>query len=174
MHQLAGLDLIAEAKLFFSSPDGDPLVALEKAHVTQLTLCDMLEQIADSIPGQISRETCSKLGGDLLPLIRNIHRFEEDILYPLAIERLGSTPAIEATVTRLQYEHCEDECFAEELADALYELGTGKAPKNPEAIGYMLRGFFEALRRHIAFEHEHLLRLMRQAATDGRDDLVTG
>ena len=25
----------------------------------------------------------------------------------------------------------------------------GKAPANPEATGYMLRGFFEALRRHI-------------------------
>lgn len=174
MHHPSGFDLIAEATRFFSSPTGDPLVAFEMAHVTQLALCDLLEQIADSIPGQISIETCSKLGGDLLPLIRDIHRFEEDIIYPLAIKQLGTTPAMEATVTRLRYEHCEDECFAEELADALNELGKGKEPENPEAMGYMLRGFFEALRRHIAFENEHLLRLMRQAATDGRDDIVSG
>ncbi|MEX3009893.1 hemerythrin domain-containing protein [Hoeflea sp. TYP-13] len=174
MHQPAALDLINESARFFSSPDGDPLIALEKAHLTQLTLCDMLEQIADSIPGQINRETCSKLGSNLLPLIRNIHQFEEDILYPLAVERLGTSPAIESTITRLKYEHCEDECFAEELADALHELGTGKAPRNPEAMGYMLRGFFEAMRRHIAFEHEHLVRLLRQAATDGQHGLVTG
>ncbi|TFF20657.1 hemerythrin domain-containing protein [Jiella endophytica] len=29
-----------------------------------------------------------------------------------------------------------------------------------EALGYMLRGFFEGLRRHIAFEEEHLLPLL--------------
>ncbi|MCE7026540.1 hemerythrin domain-containing protein [Jiella avicenniae] len=34
--------------------------------------------------------------------------------------------------------------------------------KNPaaEALGYMLRGFFEGLRRHIAFEEEHLVPLL--------------
>jgi hemerythrin-like domain-containing protein len=170
MHYPAGLELITEATRFFSSPQGEPLVVLEKAHVTQLALCDLLEQIADSIPSQINRETCGKLGDNLHPLICDIHRFEEDTLFPMAIERLGTTSAMEATVTRLRYEHCEDECFAEELADALNELGKGKEPENPEAMGYMLRGFFEALRRHIAFEHEHLLRLMRQAVTDGRDD----
>ena len=174
MAQEPGLDLIADSIEHFPEPDGDPLLALEKAHVTLLSLCDLLEQIADSIPGQISRETCSKLGTNLLPLIRNIHQFEEDILYPLAVERLGATRAIESTITRLRYEHTEDECFAEELADALTELGTGKAPKNPEATGYMLRGFFEALRRHIAFERDHLLNLMRRPSSDGRDDLVTG
>lgn len=174
MPQLSGLDLIAESTRYFSEPEGDPLISLEKAHVTLFCLCDMLEQVADSIPGQISRETCSKLGANLLPLMRNIHQFEEDILYPLAVERLGATPAIESTITRLRYEHCEDECFAEELAEALRELGTGKAPKNPEATGYMLRGFFEAVRRHIAFEHDHLLSLMRHAADDEPDGFVTG
>ncbi|NDW04440.1 hypothetical protein GTK09_08345 [Jiella sp. 40Bstr34] len=29
-----------------------------------------------------------------------------------------------------------------------------------EALGYMLRGFFEGLRRHIAFEEEHLVPLL--------------
>lgn len=174
MNQPAALDLIDESARFFSEPAGDPLVALEKAHLTQLTLCDMLEQIADSIPGQINREVCSRLAAGLLPLIRDIHQFEEEILYPQALDRLGTAPEIESTIRRLRYEHCEDECFAEELADALYELGTGKAPRNPEAIGYMLRGFFEAMRRHIAFEHEHLVRLLRQTATDGQQGLVTG
>lgn len=33
----------------------------------------------------------------------------------------------------------------------------GDRPYNAEAIGFMLRGFFEGLRRHIAFEREHVL-----------------
>ena len=174
MQQPAALELIDESARFFSAPDGDPLEALEKAHLTQLTLCDMLEQIADSIPGQIDRQTCARLAERLLPLLRDIHSFEEEILYPQALESPGTAPDIETTITRLRFEHCEDECFAEELADALHELGTGKAPGNPEATGYMLRGFFEAMRRHIAFEHEHLVRLLRASATEGQHGLVTG
>ncbi|WP_419911377.1 hemerythrin domain-containing protein [Hoeflea sp.] len=174
MQQPAALELIDESARFFSAPDGDPLEALEKAHVTQLTICDMLEQIADSIPGQINRLTCGRLAEMLLPLIRNIHSFEEETLYPQAMDRLGTAPEIETTITRLKFEHCEDECFAEELADALHELASGNAPKNPEATGYMLRGFFEAMRRHIAFEHDHLVRLMRHAVTEEQHGLVTG
>ena len=36
------------------------------------------------------------------------------------------------------------------------------SPANPaaETLGYMLRGFFEGLRRHIAFEEEHLVPLL--------------
>jgi hypothetical protein len=64
---------------------------------------------------------------------------------------------IETTLNRLRFEHCEDECFAEELTEALNALGTGNPDVNIEAIGYMLRGFFEAMRRHIAFESEMLL-----------------
>ncbi|MEM6463983.1 MAG: hemerythrin domain-containing protein [Pseudomonadota bacterium] len=169
MSRNLGLELIADSMSFFAAPDGDPLIALERAHDALLTLCDMLEQIADSIPTRICHDTCYRLGRDLLPLIRSIHQFEEDILYPLAVQRLGASKAIESTVIRLRYEHCEDECFAEELSDALQEVGSGKDLKNPEAMGYMLRGFFEVLRRHIAFERDHLLGLMRRAISDGNN-----
>ena len=51
----------------------------------------------------------------------------------------------------------EDECYAEDLTDALEQLA-GKKPGSVQAetFGYMLRGFFEAMRRHIAFEQTHL------------------
>ena len=167
MQQPAGLDLIQEISRYFSGPVGDPLEAVERAHDGLFTLCDLLEQVADSIPSHISRKTCAGLGESLLPLLRDIHQFEEDVLYPLAIKRLGATRQIRSTITRLQYEHCEDLCFAEELSDVLRDLGIGKAPGNPEATGYMLRGFFEALRRHIAFERDHLLGVMRDAGDNG-------
>ena len=36
-------------------------------------------------------------------------------------------------------------------------IGHGAGVENPEAVGFMLRGLFETLRRHIAFEREHVL-----------------
>lgn len=162
MQQPAGLDLIHATSRYFSGKVGDPLVAIERAHAGLHGLCDLLEQVADSIPERIDPATCAGLGDTLLPLLRDIHQFEEDVLYPLAVHRLGATQQIRSTITRLQYEHCEDLCFAEELSEALCDLGRGKAPENPEATGYMLRGFFEALRRHIAFERDHLLCVMRE------------
>ena len=61
------------------------------------------------------------------------------------------------TIARLKFEHVEDECFAEELTDTLTRLGSGDGSVNAEAAGYMLRGFFESIRRHIAFEQRFML-----------------
>ena len=40
----------------------------------------------------------------------------------------------------------------------------GENSRNPETIGYMLRGFFEGIRRHIAFVGEHSIPKIRQLA----------
>ncbi len=135
----------------------DPIAALHKAHKEQLLLCDRLEEIADSLPGGINRQKCIYAARALGPMIRGVHRFEEEVVFPMIAERLKGDSKIEATLNRLRFEHCEDECFAEELIEALHAMGAGTADINVEATGYMLRGFFEAMRRHIAFESEHLL-----------------
>ena len=135
----------------------DPIAALRKAHKDQLLLCDRLEEIADSLPDGINRQKCMYAARALGPMIRGVHRFEEDVVFPMIAERRGSDEKIDTTLNRLRFEHCEDECFAEELTEALHALGSGESNVNIEAIGYMLRGFFEAMRRHIAFESEMLL-----------------
>ena len=135
----------------------DPIVALRKAHSEQLLLCDRLEEIADSLPDGVNRQKCIYAARALGPMIRGVHRYEEDVVFPMIAGLLKGDEKIEATLSRLRYEHCEDECFAEELTEALQHLGAGAEDTNVEAIGYMLRGFFEAMRRHIAFESEHLL-----------------
>lgn len=156
MHDHQSLETIRRAAAYFSEPGKNPIEGLEKAFQAQLALCDLLEQIADSIPGNIDHGACSVLAGELCPLIRSIHRFEEESLYPLTQRTPDNAPQMAATIKRLKHEHFEDECFAEELVEALRELSLDKVPENPEAVGYMLRGFFEALRRHVAFEREHL------------------
>jgi hemerythrin-like domain-containing protein len=135
----------------------DPIAALRKAHKDQLLLCDRLEEIADSLPDGINRQKCMYAARALGPMIKGVHRLEEDVVFPLIAAQQGADDKIETTLNRLRFEHCEDECFAEELTEALNALGTGNPDVNIEAIGYMLRGFFEAMRRHIAFESEMLL-----------------
>lgn len=135
----------------------NPITALRKAHKEQLLLCDRLEEIADSLPDSVNRQKCIYAARALGPMIRGVHRFEEEVVFPLIASQLKDDDQIEATLTRLRFEHCEDECFAEELTEALHDLGAGNPDINIEATGYMLRGFFEAMRRHIAFESEHLL-----------------
>ena len=72
--------------------------------------------------------------------------------------RKGSGDAVAgaASVRRLTIEHIEDECAAQDITDILLALGHGGPVDNPEALGFMLRALFEALRRHIAFELEHV------------------
>jgi hypothetical protein len=138
---------------------------LHRAQEEQLALCLELEEIADSLPGSVNRQKCIYAAKALGPLIKGIHHYEETVLFPTLQAERDANEHLPLTLERLKFEHCEDECFAEELTDALLRLGSGSAV-NMEAVGYMLRGFFEGLRRHIAFEREHLL--MGARADDGR------
>jgi hemerythrin-like domain-containing protein len=147
-------------KDFPSLPGKQPKTAASlawwlKAHEEQLRLCSELEAIADSLPSNINRQKCIYAAKALGPLIKGLHHYEENVLFP-AIEAAQVTD-LEKTLARLRFEHVEDECFAEELTERLLQIGAGNAEVNMEAIGYMLRGFFEAMRRHIAFEREHLV-----------------
>ncbi len=129
---------------------------MRQAHQQQLALCGELEAIADSLPANIDRQQCLLAAARLEPLIRNVHHYEENTLFPWLRRRNAADDDLARTLHRLTSEHCEDACFAEELTEALLILGSGGGA-NMDAVGYMLRGFFEGLRRHIAFEREHLL-----------------
>ncbi|MDQ0453867.1 hemerythrin domain-containing protein [Rhizobium paknamense] len=139
---------------------------LARAHDEQLALCRELEEIADSLPANVNRQKCIYAAKALGPLIQGAHHYEETVLFAGLERSNGGNQTLQDTLNRLKFEHCEDECFAEELTDALLKLGSGDQV-NVEAVGYMLRGFFEGLRRHIAFEREHLLSGLQQNALDG-------
>ena len=79
---------------------------------------------------------------------------------PLLMSIENTDDALKSTVERLRYEHWEDESFSDEVADALIRFVTDKASSNAETLAYMLRGFFEGLRRHIAFERDHIVPLL--------------
>ncbi len=146
-----------------SSEDGAGLSALasaaariavmHRAHGEKLRVCGALEEIADALPDRIDRLMCVSVASTLLPMLRNIHRFEEELIFPAYAAATADPQCVE----RLKAEHVEDECFADELTEALMTIGHGAAVANPEALGFMLRGFFETIRRHVAFERDHIL-----------------
>ena len=129
------------------------------AHEEQLRLCTELEEIADSLPAKINRQKCIYAAKALGPMIKDAHHYEDTVLFPVLESRAPRSPDLDKTLARLKFEHFEDECFAEELAERLLLLGSGRAGINMEATGYMLRGFFEGMRRHIAFEHDYFTAL---------------
>ena len=59
-----------------------------KGKADQLALCDMLEEIADSLPDRIDRAKCLRAADDLEPLIHSVHKFEEEVAGPLVTERI--------------------------------------------------------------------------------------
>ena len=131
----------------------------QNAHDEQLQLCTELEEIADSLPAKINRQKCIYAAKALGPLIRGVHHYEDNVLFPALEARPSTAPDLPKTLARLKFEHFEDECFAEELAERLLLLASGRDDINMEATGYMLRGFFESVRRHVAFERDYFTAL---------------
>lgn len=143
------------------SPKGFvPCIDMTRAHAEKLRLCDALEAIADDLPSRVDRLQCLAVASSLVPLLRECHRFEERIVFPAFSRSDGG----QAVVARLTAEHVEDDCAAEDLSEALLAHGHGGPIENPEALGYMLRALFGSMRRHIAFERDHLLPRMRPEA----------
>lgn len=137
-------------------PTGRKSIAWWKeAHRLQLALCDDLEAIADSLPSNILNQDCLFAAKSLGRLIRDVHAYEEETLFPALSQVFQSSSEFVGAIDRLTFEHLADECYADDIAEKLFYLGTGGRDVNMEALGYMLRGFFEALRRHIAFERDH-------------------
>lgn len=144
-------------------PTTEPFAWLARAHEEQLALCNSLEEIADSLPAEINRQKCVYAAKVLQPLIRELHSGEENLVFSWIERAFRGDPTIGATLERLKYEHCEDECFAEELTEMLERLGAADETVNPETAGYMLRGFFTSLRRHVGFEQECLRSIVSPA-----------
>ncbi|MGB8817280.1 MAG: hemerythrin domain-containing protein [Rhizobiaceae bacterium] len=138
--------------------DAQLLLAMRLAHNDMLAMCDLLEDIADSLPHHLDAKKCALAAETLEPLVAKMHRFEEDEIFP---RFAGSSPdkmTLEM-LDRLREEHCVDECYAEELTDALRKVSSSAETVSPETLGYMLRGFFEAMRRHLAFERAQFSRM---------------
>lgn len=125
---------------------------LQRSFDRQIKLCDDLEAVADSLPSRTDRQFCLHLARQIGPVLRDAHAVEERYLFPtILIGHRGSS-----LIERLRWEHMVDESYGEEVQEELLQLGQGAPAMTAEAIGYMLRGFFEGMRRHVFHEIELL------------------
>lgn len=136
------------------------ILLFKRHHSIILSLCDALENIANNLPNTVDKQACLTLSRTIFPLICETHEFEEKKLFPQLIKANKQNKALEKSLDRLKFEHYEDETFAQEISEALHEFVTGENTVFAEKFSYMLRGFFESKRRHLAFEREHLLPLL--------------
>jgi hypothetical protein len=136
------------------------LTEFRQHHRLKLRLCDALEDFADCLPNQIDVQGCLGLSRCVLPTIRNAQMMEETQLFPQLKQAFPDDMRLHASLDRLCQEHLEDDSFADEIACLLHDCGCTGRPANPESAGYMLRGFFASIRRHVAFENECLIPLI--------------
>lgn len=121
---------------------------LSRSFDRQMKLCNDLEAVADSLPSRTDRQFCLHLARQIGPVLRDAHAIEERYLFPSIGLGQRGTDIIE----RLRWEHLVDESYGEEVQQELLQIGQGAAILPAEAVGYMLRGFFESMRRHIRNE----------------------
>lgn len=141
------------------------LVRLEEAHETLKRLADLMEEIADDMPHP-NRTACmhaaALLSGEL-PL----HHADEDLgLFPVLRKRCLPEDRIDVVLDRLETDHVDDEAALAEIVPTLTGLAwEGELEIDPSSVGYALRGFFEAQRRHIAWEQALVMPLARVRLT---------
>lgn len=126
----------------------------------QLQLCEKLELLADSLPNKLDEQNCLVVAKSILPVLIDAHDFEENVVFPALNLHITDKDRLDTTLERLKFEHWEDESFAEELRVCLVDLVKDRDLNQVNSISYMLRGFFEGVRRHVAFEREHIMPLL--------------
>ncbi len=136
---------------------GGVLAFVVRDHEAQSSICDMLEEIADSLPGHIDQNKCVCAAMALTHRVKVHHHVEEAILFPRIIARAPGDCVLHSVFSRLEGEHRTDEGHCDEAIELLTQISSGTIPPNVEAAGYLLRGLFEGLRRHIAFENDYVI-----------------
>ena len=131
----------------------------------QSLICDELEKIADTLPNAVDLQSCLRTAQKLLPLVKLAHDFEECELFPMLLIEAGQAAQHAATIERLRYEHWGDEEFALDIHHALREFARKHDTAKVEALAWMLRGFFDGLRRHLAFDREYLIPILKKGGT---------
>lgn len=154
-----------------------PIVPLEyvAAHSKRVgAMCDLLEAIADDLPQKAKpfwREV-TRLCGTVIP---QHYDAVTRLLVPALLHRTQGEADCEAVLLRMQADYTHERARLPELTELLREaIGQDSLRLSPDALGYALRSFFEAMRRQIRWETEVLLPLAsRRLTAEDLDELAT-
>lgn len=131
---------------------------LQASHDGLGDLCAVLERVADDLPDDVQLCSIARARELLRDFITAVKR---DMGGGLD-ERRVATPGAMGGLLR---ERRKDVLLAEEVLDALDGYVAGDGRLNANAMGYLLRSFFDRIHQRIALERELISRLM--AARDG-------
>lgn len=123
----------------------------------QLAACDDLESVSDELP-QSNTHALLLASERLCPLLSQSHCFEEARIHPLVVE---ARPELRQVLARLRDEHIEDQDQAGLLLDNVRMFVTGTGGANATEVGYVARGLFTSLRRHLAFDQQIIEPIVR-------------
>lgn len=141
----------------------DPIGLIAEEHALQRELCDVLEAIADGLPSRFDK-ALAVIAVSLLEGSVPAHmQLEEEALFPLLRERVERDDPLHAALQCLEEEHDRDGAALLEMTDALKTAINAPVVSNADMLGYMLRGYFESQRRHIAWEDRVVLPAARAA-----------
>ncbi|QFY62733.1 hypothetical protein FZ934_20385 (plasmid) [Rhizobium grahamii] len=129
---------------------------LEACYGQLMSWCDLLEAIADFLPCHLDERLCDTLTNGLIPLLQATHRLEEQVLSQGLHYILAAAERSEAEEHRRR-ERISDLESAREVVDVLTSLKDGRCRLSWDAIGYLLRSFFCAMRKHIQAERQFIL-----------------
>lgn len=125
------------------------LATLELNHRDLLDLCLVIEEVSSSTSEEVQSATCDEIAERLLPLLTRTQQLEELALFQQFATAADSTFGEQFT-QELKAEH---RCDLAAAAVASSELRRIKEdPVAIETARHFLRGFAEALRRHINSE----------------------
>ncbi len=142
----------------------NPFSVIEYERRDQRRLCDSLELVADQLPEQVDRYLCETLNEQLYFNLPIYHRNEEALFERIG-RRAPSGMEVYPVLNRIRQEHAMHDCYADELRETLNVGCIGNGFQNPDMLGYMLRFFFETMRRHLAWEDLTLMPMVPQYLT---------
>ena len=125
---------------------------LEARYGELLSWCDLLEAIADFLPCHVNERLCGTVAHGLLPRLLTSHRLEEQIISDWLGAIMSGTERSE-TEDRLKVEGLVDLEAARDVVEVLEAMQGGRCQLSSDAVSYLLRSFFCALRQHIAVQH---------------------
>ncbi|WP_224404953.1 hemerythrin domain-containing protein [Afifella sp. IM 167] len=143
----------------------DPFQLIAFEHALQERLCDLLEAIADALPNQVTRESAEAAATTLRTYFPAHLRLENEILFPALAAPCRADRSVREAINLSRAEHDADEASALELAEALANRDEEGRYRAAEALGYLLRSFFESQRRHIAWEETVVFPMARSCFT---------
>ena len=135
---------------------------IERNHDRILAICEDLEQLADTLPAIPANSRHFAIAHSLGATLRRANETEEREFLPLLAGILGPEEYARSVESLIE-EHRHDEAFADEVAEILMEWAVGERRHDADTVGYMLRGLFDNLRRHIARERDHLVAPLSRA-----------